>query len=74
MRMSKEVGFSREELIQLVKHCGQEIIDNAESIIGNYDFQAQITATIYIYPNETPTITIENDIVPSGFINHRCNN
>lgn len=71
MQISDKVGFSHEELIQLVKHCGQEIIDNAESIIGNYDFQTQITATICIYPNEMPTITIENDIVPSGFINRK---
>lgn len=62
--MSNAVGFSHEELIQLVKYCGQEIIDNAESIIGNYNFQTQITAKICIYPNEMPTIVIENDIVP----------
>ena len=27
--------YSRNELIDQIKHCGQSIIDNAESILGN---------------------------------------
>ena len=27
--------YARNELIEQIKHCGQSIIDNAESILGN---------------------------------------
>ena len=27
--------YSRDELIQQIKNCGQSIIDNAESILGD---------------------------------------
>ena len=34
MLQSKHL-YSRNELIDQIKHCGQSIIDNAESILGN---------------------------------------
>ena len=74
LRMSKEVGFSREELIQLVKYCGQLIIDNAESVVGNYEFQEQITATMCIKLNEMPKIFIQHDISTDEFIDNKLPN
>ena len=51
--------FTREQIIQNIKDCGQSLIDNAEKMIGDYQFFRDITITCYV--NETdqaPMLTL----------------
>lgn len=43
--------LTREQIIQNIKDCGQSLIDNAEKMIGDYQFFRDITITCYV--NET---------------------
>lgn len=45
--MPKEI---QEKWIQAIKDCGQSLIDNAEKIAGDYDFQT----SVYISMDLTP--------------------
>ena len=44
--------YSRNELIDQIKHCGQSIIDNAESILGNERYFESITIVFDINRNK----------------------
>lgn len=58
--------YTREELIDQIKHCGQSIIDNAESILGNERYFESITIIFDINRNRTciPDIQIQRRFVP----------
>lgn len=61
--------FTREQIIQNIKDCGQSLIDNAEKMVGDYKFFMDITITCY--PNETdqaPYISVDTNFVPENFI------
>ena len=61
--------FTREQIIQNIKDCGQSLIDNAEKMVGDYKFFMDITITCH--PNETdqaPYISVDTNFVPENFI------
>lgn len=58
--------YTREELIDQIKHCGQSIIDNAESILGNERYFESITIIFDINRNKNciPDIQVQRRFVP----------
>lgn len=62
---------SKEEMIQRVKDCGQDLIDHAENIVNNYKYGTQLTINCYIYwcnDGDTPRINVETEFIPERFI------
>lgn len=57
-----------EQLVDEVRACGQSIIDNAESIVGNYRYQTDIDITAYIHMEESPTINVGTNFIPEGVV------
>jgi hypothetical protein len=58
--------YSRNELIDQIKHCGQSIIDNAEGILGNERYFESITVIFNINRsrNWMPDIQIQRRFIP----------
>lgn len=62
----------RNELIQRIKYCGQYIVDNAETILGEDKYIADLYLTCNFFNrNEAPYVTVNKDIIPDGFIQER---
>lgn len=62
----------RNELIQRIKYCGQYIVDNAEIILGEEKYIANLCLTCNFFDrSEVPYVTVNKDIVPDGFIEER---
>ena len=63
--------YSKEEIIQNIKDCGQSLIDNAENIANNYKYSDSSETVITCYPNDWdrgPFIRVETTFVPEKFI------
>ena len=62
--------YSRNELIKQIKNCGQSIIDNAESILGNERYFESITVIFDINRdrNWMPDIQIQRRFIPESEI------
>ena len=43
---------TQERWIEAVKSCGQSLIDNAEEIAGDYEYETGVDITISLKPNE----------------------
>lgn len=58
--------YTREELIDQIKHCGQSIIDNAEGILGDERYFMSLTVIFDIQRNRTciPDIQVQRRFVP----------
>lgn len=69
MLQSKHL-YSRNELIDQIKHCGQSIIDNAESILGSERYFESITVIFDINRdrNLMPDIQIQRRFIPESEI------
>ena len=50
--------------INAVKSCGQSLIDNAESIAGDFDYQTSTTIYITLEPHSLPEISITHNYLP----------
>ena len=62
----------RNELIQRIKYCGQYIVDNAETILGEDKYIADLYLTCKFFDrSEVPYVTVNKDIIPDGFIEER---
>lgn len=62
----------RKELIQRIKYCGQYIVDNAETILGEEKYIVNLYLTCNFFDrSEVPYITVNKDIIPDGFIEER---
>lgn len=60
------------ELIQRIKYCGQYIVDNAETILGEEKYIANLYLTCNFFDrSELPYITVNKDIIPDDFIEGR---
>lgn len=62
---------NKEEMIQRVKYCGQEVIDHAENIVNDYKYGTQLTISCYINwcdDGDTPRINVETELIPERFI------
>lgn len=59
---------TRQKLINIIKDCGQSLIDNAESITGDFQYRSAdaLRIVIEISDNEVPTIRAENRFFPKG--------
>lgn len=56
-----------EERIQTIKACGQSLIDNAKSIVGDYKYLKDIVVTCYVGdPDTMPYINVSIDFYPEG--------
>ena len=67
--VAEEAKNRREEMIQRIKDCGQYIIDNAETILGEEKYTRELYLTCNFFDrNEPPYITINKDVIPDGFI------
>ena len=59
----------REEIIQRIKDCGQYLIDNAETILGEEKYLRELYVTCNFFDrSEPPYITINKDVIPDSFI------
>lgn len=58
--------YSRDELIQQIKNCGQSIIDNAESILGDerYFMRLNVSFDILRLKAEVSSIEIKREFTP----------
>lgn len=58
--------YTREELIDQIKHCGQSIIDNAEGILGDERYFESMTIIFDINRNRNciPDIQIQRRFIP----------
>lgn len=62
----------RNELIQRIKYCGQYIVDNAETILGEDKYIADLSLTCNFFDrSEAPYVTVNKDIIPDCFIEER---
>ena len=62
----------REEIIQNIKYCGQALIDNAESIAGNYKFLTDLIIVCNVNERDRePYISIYTDFIPEKYV-ERC--
>ena len=58
-----------EELIQNIKDCGQSLIDNAESIVGDYEYLGEVKITCYpSVRDEGVHIEVSNIIYPENWV------
>ncbi len=64
--MSKEnLERATARLIQQIKDCGQSVINNAESIVGNYDYQTDLSIHITIpMRGAMPEINVDTTFIP----------
>ena len=61
--------MEREELIQIVKNCGQSLIDNAEKIAQDYKYMTDLTITCHVSEiDNVPYINVSTDFLPENFI------
>lgn len=63
--------ITKKEMIQRVKDCGQEIVENAANIVNDYKFGTDLTITCYLSWDEdgnTPRISIDTEFIPERFI------
>lgn len=63
--------YSKEQIIQNIKDCGQSLIDNAEKITNDYKYTDNSETVITCYPNDYdrgPFIRVETVFAPEKFI------
>ena len=60
------IMYTYEELLNQIKHCGQSIIDNAESILGNERYFTSVTVTFDVFRNVNfmPEIEVKRRFIP----------
>lgn len=58
--------YSREELLTQIRNCGQSIIDNAESILGDerYFMRVNVSFDILRLRAEIPILEIKREFTP----------
>ena len=58
--------YSYDELIQQIKNCGQSIIDNAESILGDerYFMRLNVSFDILRLKVQVPNIEVKREFTP----------
>ena len=62
--------FSKEKNIRDIKDAGQSLIDNAESIVGDYEYLSSIGIHIDLDANDryTPKINTSVDFYPEQYM------
>ncbi len=56
------------DIVQKVRNCGISLIENAESIAGDYKYQhdLRITIDIPVTDKEPPDISVDTSFYPEG--------
>lgn len=62
-RAPKEI---QDKWIQAIKDCGQSLIDNAEKIAGDYDFQTSLYISMALSPGEVVEIGVDTRYLPKA--------
>ncbi len=67
--------FTREEMLQQIKDCGESIIKNAEGILGDekYFLNTTVMFTINRDRNMLPKIDVRRDFIPEQQIDRIVN-
>lgn len=55
---------TQETWINAIKSCGQSLIDNAEQIAGDFDFQTGTNICIALKPREIVEISVTTSYLP----------
>ena len=59
----------KEEMINRIKDCGQYIIDNAATIVGDDKYIRELYLTCNFFDeSEPPYITVNKDVVPESYM------
>ena len=59
----------REEIIQNIKDCGQALIDNAETIAGDYKFLTDLNIICKVSEKDyPPLISVYTEFMPEKYI------
>jgi hypothetical protein len=62
------------DMVRRIKDCGQYLIDNAESILGNEKYISDLYLTVNFWDtSEAPYISVNKDVVPDRFIERMKN-
>lgn len=71
---TKRNTYTRKELIEQIEQCGQSIIDNAESILGDerYFSHLQVDFQIFRSTNQIPCIEITRAFIPEQQIEDKA--
>ena len=59
----------KQEMIERIRDCGQYIMDNAETILGDEKYVRELYVTCNFFDeSEPPYVTISKDVFPDNFI------
>ena len=67
---TKKNLWTRNEMIEQIKLCGESIAKNADSILGDEKYFTDLTVqfTIKRLKDEEPMIMIQRNFIPNGLI------
>ena len=67
--VAEEAKNRREEMIQRIKDCGQYVVDNAATILGDEKYLRDLYITCNFFDiSEAPYISVNKDIIPDSFV------
>lgn len=59
----------KERLIQNIKDCGQALIDDAEKMIGDYEYPNNLIITCYVDERDgAPYISVDRHFIPENWV------
>ena len=65
--MGKNVKY--DQMVEWLKDCGKSIIDNAETIVGGYQYQTgDLDVMITLNDTDAPTISVNQQFVPEMLV------
>lgn len=57
---------TQETWVEAIKSCGQSLIDNAEEIAGDYEFETGVDITISLKPQQSVEIKVATTYLPKA--------
>ena len=67
------MAVTTEEMVRRVRACGQSIVDNAESIAGDYRGQTEIEIHVTIPVSDYPRIRTRTEFLPEEILDTGLN-
>ncbi len=66
------IRVTKQQMIELIKCCGQSLIDRAEDIVGGFDGVSEIDIDISLESNmdEAPSICVRREYFPAEVFNY----
>lgn len=59
---------AKDDIIQEIKDVGQSIIDNAESIAGDYKYMTEFDIVCRFRFGDMPTINVDTTFIPEKYV------